>query len=400
MGHRVSIIAVVATMTAVQMQSSAAFQDSFCPSQCRRSEPSLDRNRLRTSCCFAANTRPSKRRSMELNALNKLLDSNVLPVLDSTKLQKIISPLSYNRKKRPLTATFSIPQPDTCYSERGPDDNLMELRETIATDVSTLRSLFGANRNKLWGDLDNESARKLYHSLLPRVLLKLYQTRDFDISPGELAPLAYEARVAAKEYARERCNVPGRIFAMAFDGIRHFKTYGKWSSKGMSWDEIWEKYELEIQEEIMSMHGLDPTLKVEDLTREVCLRILEKSCKTNDAIDKMFLKEDVQTTVSSTEVENDEIFLMAQQFDREITELISKSLDRRTSAKVMPRITRNRVSRVAVIYAKKTMRALKASDRRAGGEPGEGQRQAKHRDRSKIWQNREFATFGRQWRTV
>merc|ERR1712232_589028 len=113
MGHRVSIIAAVATMTAVQMQSSAAFQDSFCPNgshPCRRfSEPFLDRNRLRTSCCSAADTTPSRRRSTELKALNKLIDSNVLPVLDSTKLQKIISPLSYNRKKRPLTATFSIP---------------------------------------------------------------------------------------------------------------------------------------------------------------------------------------------------------------------------------------------------------------------------------------------------
>ena len=206
-----SIIAAT-TVTAVQIQNSAAFQDSFCPSL----EP-----RLRTSCCFAANTAPTanRRRGAELlRALNELLDP--LPVLDSTKLQKIISPLSYKRKKRPLTATFSIPQPETCYSERSADDNLTELRETIATDISTLRSLFGENRNKLWGDLDNESARKLYHSLLPRVLLKLYQTRDFDISPYDLAPLAYEARVAAKEYARERCNVPGRIFAMAFDGFR------------------------------------------------------------------------------------------------------------------------------------------------------------------------------------
>lgn len=170
----------------------------------------------------------------------------------------------------------------------------------------------------------------------------------------------------------------------------------------MSWDEIWEKYELEIQDEILSMHGVDPALKVEDLTREVCLRILEKSCKTNDAIDKMFLKEDVDSTVSSTEVENDQIFLMAQQFDREITELINKNLDsRQTSAKAVPRISRsrNRVSRVAVIYAKKTMRALKTSDRKTDSVQGD-RRQAKHRDRSTVLQNREFAVFGRQWRTV
>lgn len=205
-----------------------------------------------------------------------------------------------------------------------------ELRNILATDVTTLRSLFGENRNKLWGDLDNETARKLYHTLLPRVLLRVQETKDLhysEITPDELARLAYQARVAAKEYARERCNVPGRIFAMAFDGFRHLKQYGKWSAKGMSWDEVWEKYAREIQEEILYsvQHEPDPmsefaSLKLEDLTKQVCLRILERSCKTNDTIDRLFLKDDL------VEGSAPDVLLIAQRFDQEINDLIESSL--------------------------------------------------------------------------
>lgn len=45
----------------------------------------------------------------------------------------------------------------------------------------------------------------------------------------------------------------------------------------MTWEQLWEKYEKRIRAE-------DPSLEGEDLKKEVCLRILEKSCSTN----KMF----------------------------------------------------------------------------------------------------------------
>jgi len=208
-----------------------------------------------------------------------------------------------------------------------------ELRNVLATDVTTLRSLFGENRNKLWGDLDNETARKLYHTLLPRVLLRVQETKDCysEITPDELAHLAYQARVAAKEYARERCNVPGRIFAMAYDGFRHLKQYGKWSAKGMSWDEVWEKYSREIQEEILYSVHHEPdsasefaSLKLEDLTKQVCLRILERSCKTNTTIDRLFMKDGFEVVEGSSVAAD--VLLIARQFDQEINELIECSL--------------------------------------------------------------------------
>jgi len=162
-----------------------------------------------------------------------------------------------------------------------------------ATDVDTLRDMFGTNRNKLWGDFDNETSRRLYHTLLPRALIGLYRQ---GLQPDELAPLAFEARKAAKEYARERCNVPGRLLAMAYDGFRHLKTYGSWSSNGLTWEEIWSKYEVQVRDEIIELwgdgQGPSPSaIANADLSSKVCLKILERSCITNEQIDHLVLKQ-------------------------------------------------------------------------------------------------------------
>eukprot|EP00566_Odontella_aurita_P014619 CAMPEP_0113541748 /NCGR_PEP_ID=MMETSP0015_2-20120614/9213_1 /TAXON_ID=2838 /ORGANISM="Odontella" /LENGTH=535 /DNA_ID=CAMNT_0000441707 /DNA_START=700 /DNA_END=2308 /DNA_ORIENTATION=- /assembly_acc=CAM_ASM_000160 len=150
------------------------------------------------------------------------------------------------------------------------------------TDVSTLRESFGTNKNKLWGDFDPETTRKLYHTLLPRALMAL---NDLGVmTEQELAPLAYEARCAAKKYARERCVVPGRIFAMAYDGFRSWRDHGKWNTAGMTWDQVWEKYERQITDELD-----DADADADELTRQICLRILERSCRTNPNVDKIFL---------------------------------------------------------------------------------------------------------------
>lgn len=152
------------------------------------------------------------------------------------------------------------------------------------TDVSTLRHTFGTNRNKLWGDFDPETTRRLYHTLLPRALMAL---KDLGImTEKELAPLAYEARNAAKKYARERSMVPGRVFSMCYDGYRSWRSYGKWNPEGMTWEQVWEKYEQQIVDELSDDHD------DEELTRQICLRILERSCKTNPTVDKIFLGED------------------------------------------------------------------------------------------------------------
>lgn len=232
------------------------------------------------------------------------------------------------------------------------------------TSVSTLRTTFGTNKNRIWGDFDPFATRRLYHTLLPRALLELRGLRDMMLdntsmlstSKGkeersiannnknnnkndynnnnnnvdliikqelkELAPLAYQARVAAKKYARERSRLPGRIGSMLYDGYRQWRRYGKWDNSGMSWDQVWAKYEDqvlgEVMEELMmsssssSSQGEDveeeededlPTtaatllnygndLDDEELTARICLRILERSVATNEMVDKLFRRTD------------------------------------------------------------------------------------------------------------
>ena len=239
------------------------------------------------------------------------------------------------------------------------------------TSVSTLRKSFGSNKNRIWGDFDPSTTRKLYHTLLPRALLELRGLRDGLMSCDEeeeessgdngngrkrkssrwyrrlwqrkgspmarngaingdddmdtddidnitylqqelkeLAPLAFRARLAAKEYARERSRLPARIGSMLYDGYRSWKKYGKWKSTGMTWEQVWKKYEDQVLKEYMMELGMEmpessvdhatasaverlevtDDLDDEEITARICLRILERSVVTNDAIDRLFLK--------------------------------------------------------------------------------------------------------------
>ena len=231
------------------------------------------------------------------------------------------------------------------------------------TSVSTLRKSFGSNKNRIWGDFDPSTTRKLYHTLLPRALLELRVLReglmicdkeeeessgdnggkkrkswpwrrrlwqrkgaingddDMDMDDidnitylqqelKELAPLAFRARLAAKEYARERSRLPARIGSMLYDGYRSWKKYGKWKSTGMTWEQVWKKYEDQVLKEYMMELGMEmpessvdhatasaverlevtDDLDDEEITARICLRILERSVVTNDAIDRLFLK--------------------------------------------------------------------------------------------------------------
>lgn len=174
------------------------------------------------------------------------------------------------------------------------------------TNLSNLRSTFGTNRNKFWGDFDPETTRKLYKTLLPRALLGLYEMGLW--SPKDLAPLAYEARLAAKKYARERCVVPGRIMSMFYDGFRSWRQWGTWNVEGMSWDQVWYKYETQIIGELCKSNGGNQNhlnVMQEEITALVCLRILERSCITNEAIDRIFLK-DRSMNGNNTSWESDE----------------------------------------------------------------------------------------------
>jgi len=147
----------------------------------------------------------------------------------------------------------------------------------------------------------------------------------------ELAPLAYRARLAAKEYARERCILPARIGSMLYDGYRSWRRYGKWNRSGMTWEQIWNKYEDQVLREVeagatrvdglLEGGGIDGAGNAaassssggsmredEELTARICLRILERSVVTNEAIDRLFLKsitvEDVSKVDSSSRADS------------------------------------------------------------------------------------------------
>lgn len=168
---------------------------------------------------------------------------------------------------------------------------------TRYTTLNGLRDAFGGNRNKLWGDLDPVTTRKLYKSLLPTALCEL--VLDLGVPPEELAPLAYAARKAAKLYARERSRVPARIAAGAYDGFRQLQRYGKFQPSGMSYDQVWDKYRRQTYLE--KGNGDDSSIATrqslpssawseEELVARTCMKIIESSCRTNPRIDQLALR--------------------------------------------------------------------------------------------------------------
>jgi hypothetical protein len=164
------------------------------------------------------------------------------------------------------------------------------------TTVDALRENFGGNKNHVWGDLDAASARKLYKTLLPKALLELHQyyshqlqhaaNTDTDTTVAtDLAPLAYQARVAAKLYARERCRLPARVAANLYDGFRAWRKYGKFQMQGMSYAQVWEKYS-----EVIGGSISDNTTE-EVISAKIGLKILERACASNPMVDGFVLND-------------------------------------------------------------------------------------------------------------
>ena len=160
--------------------------------------------------------------------------------------------------------------------------------------VDALKQTFGTGPP--WGDLSPTQTRALYHTLLPRTLLALNEMGFVQVE--DLAPLAYKARIAAKEYARSRCVWTGRVGVFLFDQYRSLRDRGRLikpgSSSSMSWEEIWAKYEKQIVQEYQEK---GKELNEDDLMTATYMRILERSCSTNQAFDSLFLKRDVDAGI-------------------------------------------------------------------------------------------------------
>lgn len=198
------------------------------------------------------------------------------------------------------------------------------------TSQEGLREAFGSNRNRWWGDLDAKTARRLYKSLLfPTALSELIMELGDEIArPEELAPLAYEARRAAKMYARERCRVPSRVGAYLFDGFRQLRKYGRFQPNGASYEQLWIRYYEEhgsnnntddeweflfgdndhdddqnVHDDVADIIDIDDAVTEDEIVKRTCQRILEKSCTTNKALDRFYLKE-FDADVTTEEVNN------------------------------------------------------------------------------------------------
>lgn len=159
--------------------------------------------------------------------------------------------------------------------------------------VDALRKTFGGNRNSVWGDLDASSARLLYKSLLPKALLELHQYYSHQQGSSAatgLAPLAYQARVAAKLYARERSYWPYRLAAYLYDGFRQYRKYGKFQMQGMSYEQVWEKYAAAL--DVESSRDCEEDV----IAARIGQKILERACTTNPLVDQLFLNNNKKKT--------------------------------------------------------------------------------------------------------
>lgn len=145
------------------------------------------------------------------------------------------------------------------------------------TSVAILRKRFGS-RKSMWGEWTDEETRTFYKQQLPRSLL---EEGALSLSLKERAQLAAEARHALRLYARERQKLPGRVVARCTDGLRHLQEFGYWSSRGMSWEELMKKYSSEART------ILGPNVSTVDVENYCYTRIVERSCVTNSAFDKI-----------------------------------------------------------------------------------------------------------------
>ena len=262
--------------------------------------------------------------------------------------------------------------------------------------AAALKSTFGPSK-KWGGDLSPQQTRALYHALLPRSLLGLHELGL--MNPEELAPLAYEARLAAKAYARSRCHWSGRLLTAAFDQYRSLRDRGRLVAPfqkpaSMSWDEIWEKYEGQIVREecteVLQLEDgswqrgtckfLDEEDQRESLTMRIYLRILEKSCATNQAFDSLFLKNN-----DGEDSTNKELAAIAAQLEEDVRSILLSSKESEKVEKTMEKMEKEHRK----TQEKEEERQEKEDKRQRKAQEKEGERQEKEGERQLKAQEKE-----------
>lgn len=163
---------------------------------------------------------------------------------------------------------FILDKHRCCFDER--PFHFLSLNELV---------FYYGDREVWWGDLNTHHTRYLYHQLLP-VYHPFYVSK---VPPETLALMAYQTRKAVKRYVRHRSRFHVRWMSILTDLIRHLLQKKKWRPSGLTFSELWDKYEKQLR----STH---PHLSSEELHRQTALLILQKSCHTNPWIDHMTLR--------------------------------------------------------------------------------------------------------------
>lgn len=149
------------------------------------------------------------------------------------------------------------------------------------TSLDALRRRYGSSKS-IWGEWSCTETRRFYRQQLP---VSLRMDGVMGLSLEERARLAAEARHALRVYARERCHLPGRVVAMAFDGMRHWQTFGYVRWDGMTWPEVKAKYLRRAR------LALGPQASPEELEQRVYELIVERACATNELMDSIALQD-------------------------------------------------------------------------------------------------------------
>jgi len=253
--------------------------------------------------------------------------------------------------------------------------------------LESLRKTFGAGPVP-YGDLTPQQARRLYHTLLPRSLVGLHELGVMEAAA--LAPLAYEARMAAKEYSRSRCLWPARLATEAFDQYRSLRDNGRLGGLPMTWEELWNKYEAQIvaEECTQALEGKktkQTTSKEETLTMRIYLRILERSCATNQAFDDLFLKE------GSNDRDIDDLDAIAEKLEHDVRSILLRPKESAKAEKHADKVTK----RVGKEIKKESAKAEKSADKatkRAEKEIKKAEKEMKNKaekERAKIEKKRQ-----------
>merc|ERR1712238_609018 len=103
---------------------------------------------------------------------------------------------------------------------------------------------------------------------------------------------------------------------------------GTWNVEGMSWEQIWYKYEAQILDEMYEEGGTQRYEEhefQEEIVAQICLRILERSCITSKLFDGVLLQGDKNVSRKKMISAEQAVAHVTAKLERDMQELRSMS---------------------------------------------------------------------------